>query len=92
MKGLSGDGTAAIGRGRVARRREYFFWEDPENYANSTEIRARLYDSELDATGADFRINTVDMNAQDLPRVADYGPKGFLVTWESLLLRFNAFL
>jgi len=58
-------------------------WEDPENYANSTEIRARLYDSGLIATGADFRVNTVEMNAQDLPRVADYGPKGFLVTWES---------
>jgi len=29
-------------------------WEDPENYANSTEIRARLYDSDLIATGADF--------------------------------------
>lgn len=58
-------------------------WEDPENWANSTEIRARLYDSELNATGADFRVNTVDTNAQDLPRVADCGPNGFLVTWES---------
>ena len=31
----------------------------------------------------DFRVNTEEMNAQDLPRVGDYGPKGFLVTWES---------
>jgi hypothetical protein len=58
-------------------------WEDFEDFSDSTEIRARLYDSELNANGNDFRVNTVIANAQELPRVGDYGPKGFLVTWES---------
>ena len=58
-------------------------WEDPETFDNVTEIRARLFDSELTAEGPDFRVNTVVLNAQDLPRIGDYGPKGFLVTWES---------
>ena len=58
-------------------------WEDFEDFSNSTEIRARVYDSDLNPQGPDFRVNTVESNAQDLPRIGDYGPKGFLVTWES---------
>ena len=58
-------------------------WEDNEDFSEPSEIRARFYDSELNAQGPDFRVNTVIDNAQDLPRIGDYGPKGFLVTWES---------
>jgi len=79
FSGIMDEPDVAIGWGGVVA----VVWEDPENYANSTEIRARLYDSELNAAGDDFRVNTVNMNGQDLPRVADFGPKGFLVTWES---------
>ena len=58
-------------------------WEDNEDFSAASDIRARLYDSELTAMGADFRVNTVIEEDQDLPRVGDCGPRGFLVTWES---------
>ena len=59
-------------------------WEDLDDPGNGNEIRARLFDSELTPKGPDFRVNTVVEDAQDFPRLGDYGPKGFLVTWESL--------
>ncbi len=62
--------------GRVA-----VVWEDEGDV--EPEIRSRLYDSDLSALGPDFRVNTVITGDQDAPNVADYGPKGFLVTWES---------
>ena len=58
-------------------------WEDFEDFSDSTEIRARFYDSELNPSGNDFRVNTVIEEPQDLPRIADFGPAGFIVTWES---------
>ncbi len=60
-------------------------WEDPDELAVvSDEIRARLYDADLNALGPDFRVNTLLTNEQEFPRLGDYGPKGFLVTWSSV--------
>lgn len=58
-------------------------WEDFEDFSNSTEIRARFFDSALSPSGNDFRVNTVIAEPQDLPRIADFGPAGFIVSWES---------
>ena len=60
-------------------------WSDAEDDGgtNGKEIRARLFDSDLNPLGADFRVNTVIDGAQEDPRLADYGPMGFLVVWYS---------
>jgi hypothetical protein len=60
-------------------------WRDQEDNAgtNAREIYARLYDADLVPLGPDFRVNTVLDDDQSNPRVADLGPKGFLVFWES---------
>jgi hypothetical protein len=69
---------AAIGwGGRVA-----IVWSGAEG-VDLREIRMRLYDGDLVPLGADFRVNTVTTGFQTYPRVADYGPEGFLVVWES---------
>jgi len=69
---------AAIGwGGRVA-----IVWSGDEGI-DGREIRARLYDSDLAPLGSDFRVNTVTVDYQLYPRVADYGPAGFLVVWQS---------
>ena len=76
---LSND--AAIGwDGRVL-----VVWSDQEDNGgtNEREIYGRLFDSDLNSLGPDFRINTVIDQDQTAPRVADYGPMGFLVVWES---------
>jgi len=59
-------------------------WEDNDVAGDATEIRAKLLDEALNVLGADFRVNTVIVEAQIYARVADYGPKGFLVTWDSV--------
>lgn len=72
---------AAIGwQGSIA-----VVWSDAEDDggANGREIRMRLYDAELDPLGPDFRVNSLTTDQQASPRVADYGPEGFLVVWES---------
>ena len=58
-------------------------WQDDEDGPNSTEIRGRLFDDELNALGPDFRINTVVDDSQTHPRIAAYGTKGFLIVWGS---------
>jgi len=59
-------------------------WEDDEGLtADDSEIRTRLYDPDLNPLGPDFRVNTLITDTQTHPRLGDYGPKGFLVTWES---------
>ena len=76
---LSND--AAIGwDGRVA-----VVWADQEDNAgvNQREIYMRLFDPDLVPLGPDFRVNTVLTDDQSNPRLADLGPKGFLVLWES---------
>lgn len=69
---------AAIGwGGRVA-----VVWSGAEG-VDGREIRMRLYDGDLVPLGADFRVNTLTDDFQTEPRVADYGPEGFLVVWDS---------
>ncbi len=64
-------------------------WEDsgvenpPLPGTTNTEIRGRMYTADLGALGNDFRINDLFDGIQDDPRVADYGPVGFLVVWNS---------
>jgi len=58
-------------------------WEDSDEPGDSEEIRARLYDSDLSPLGPDFRVNTLLTGDQKFPRIGDYGPMGFLVTWQS---------
>jgi hypothetical protein len=60
-------------------------WSDAEGDGgtNGKEIRARLFDSDLNPLGADFRVNTVIDGGQENPRLAEYGPMGFLVVWKS---------
>ena len=61
-------------------------WEDPEDAGDGDEVRARLYKlsgADLIALGPDFRVNTLATNEQEFPRLGDYGPMGFLVTWQS---------
>lgn len=75
------DKDAAIGwNGDIA-----IVWSDDEADAgtNGMEIRMRLYDADLVPRGLDFRVNSLITDAQRNPRVAEYGPEGYLVTWES---------
>lgn len=60
-------------------------WSDAEGDGgtNGREIRARLFDSDLNPLGAEFRVNTIIDGGQEEPRLADYGPMGFLVVWNS---------
>ena len=59
-------------------------WADSgDDVGTGTEVRGRLFDADLAPLGPDFRINTVTDNAQTHPRIADYGPAGFLVVWGS---------
>ena len=59
-------------------------WADSgDDVGTGTEVRGRLFDADLAPLGPDFRINTVTDNAQTHPRIADYGPVGFLVVWGS---------
>ena len=61
-------------------------WVDADESTPATdegEIRARLYDEDLTPLGPDFRVNTLLDQDQREPRVADFGPVGFLVVWES---------
>ena len=64
-------------------------WEDggvenpPLPGTTNGEIRGRMYDADLGALGNDFRINNLFDGIQNDPRVADYGPVGFLVAWHS---------
>jgi hypothetical protein len=70
---------AAIGwDGRIA-----VVWEDEQGTPEDNEIRARIYDADLNPLSGDFQVNTYTTGVQEVPRLADYGPKGFLVTWES---------
>jgi hypothetical protein len=57
--------------------------DEPLPASDALEIRGRLFDSELTPLGPDFRINTLRDEDQRWPRVADYGPAGFVVTWQS---------
>ena len=73
------DTDAAIGwEGRVL-----VVWMEQEDNGGTREIYARLFDADLNPLGPDFRVNTVLDEDQSNPRVADLGPKGFLVLWES---------
>ena len=73
-QGINDEPDVAIGwNGMVAA-----VWE------NGSEIRARLFDRNLDPQGADFQVNTVTDNLQEEPRLGDLGPFGFLVTWSSI--------
>jgi len=73
------DNDAAIGwDGRVI-----VVWAEQEDNGGHREIYARVFDADLNPLGPDFRVNTVLTDGQRDPRVADYGPKGFLVVWGS---------
>ena len=78
FSGSFGKPDAAIGWDGVMA----VVWADHEGSGNP-QIRARLFDSSLAALGPDFRVNTLDTGANENPRVADHGPKGFLVVWEA---------
>lgn len=64
-------------------------WEDsgveapPLPPGSLSEIRGRWLSADLVPMGDDFRINGVTDQIQDDPRVADLGPFGFLVAWNS---------
>lgn len=58
-------------------------WEDDEDSGDADEIRARLFDSDLTALGPDFRVNNLITDSQRSPSLGNYGPEGFLATWES---------
>ncbi len=74
------DNDAAIGwDGRLA-----VVWSDADPIDTGKEIHARLFDADLNPLGPDFRVNTLTSGAQEVPRVADFGPKGFLVVWQSV--------
>jgi len=69
--------VAMAGDGRVM-----VVWRDDEGPGN-TEIRGRIYASDLSPLGDDFRINTVTNDAQTIPQVAGFGAAGFFVVWQS---------
>ncbi len=75
------DNDAAIGWDGVV----VVVWADAEGDGgvNQREIYARLFNADLTPLGPDFRVNTLIADEQRVPRVADYGPEGFLVVWES---------
>lgn len=63
-------------------------WEDlgtenPPLPGSNGNIRGRLYDAKLNPLGNDFRINDLFAGIQDDPRIAELGPRGFLVIWSS---------
>ena len=63
-------------------------WEDggtenPPLPGSNGNIRGRLYDAKLNPLGNDFRINDLFAGRQNDPRIAELGPRGFLVIWSS---------
>ncbi|MEJ2085898.1 MAG: hypothetical protein P8Y44_09500, partial [Acidobacteriota bacterium] len=75
---------AAIGwDGRVMVVWEDNGSEDPPLPPSNTEIFGRMFDADLNPLGPEFRINNLFEGIQDDPRVADFGPVGFLVAWSS---------
>lgn len=64
-------------------------WQDAEESGDGTEIRGRLFNPELVQQGPDFRINTLMMDDQLEPEVADYGLGGFFVVWENWAVTSN---
>lgn len=59
-------------------------WTDPEDATNGSEIRGRMYSSDLAAQGSEFRINTTLTGNQVWPKIAPYDKGGFFVVWESV--------
>ncbi len=53
------------------------------NGATSIDVLARVYDSNGDATGSEFRVNTYTTQAQTDAAVASAGDDGFVVVWTS---------
>lgn len=68
---------------RNADGRVLVAWQDREENVEGFEIRGRLFSPDLVAQGQDFRINTLTMDDQLEPEVADYGKGGFFVVWQS---------
>jgi hypothetical protein len=58
-------------------------WEDDEASGDADEIRARLFDSDMNPLGPDFRVNNLGTDDQRQPSLGNYGPAGFLAVWES---------
>ncbi len=58
-------------------------WEDDEGSGDADEVRARLFDSDMNPLGPDFRVNNLDTDDQRGPSLGNYGPAGFLAVWES---------
>ena len=58
-------------------------WEDDEDSSDDEEIHVRLFDSELNPMGPDFRVNNLITGVQREPSLGNYGPEGFLAVWES---------
>lgn len=58
-------------------------WEDSDEAGDGDEIRARLFNRQVNPQGPDFRVNTLISGIQRTPRLGDFGPMGFLVTWSS---------
>ncbi|MEO1521001.1 MAG: Calx-beta domain-containing protein [Cyanobacteria bacterium J06633_2] len=51
--------------------------------ATSGAVRARRFDSNGNALGNQFRVNTTTANAQDTPAIAMNADGRFVITWES---------
>ncbi len=58
-------------------------WEDDEASGDADEIRARLFDSDMNPLGPDFRVNNLGTDDQRQPSLGNYGPAGFLAVWGS---------
>lgn len=65
--------VASAPNGRVA-----VVWQE-----GGSVILGRLYDSSLNALGAEFAVSAGSDTDPDAPRVASYGGENFLVVWES---------
>jgi hypothetical protein len=63
-------------------------WQDAESGGNGNEIRGRIFVPDqstagISPLGNDFRINTLFVDDQFEPTVANFGLEGFLVAWTS---------
>ncbi len=58
-------------------------WEDDEDSSDDKEIHVRLFDSDLNPLGPDFRVNNLITGTQSEPSLGNYGPEGFLAVWQS---------
>jgi hypothetical protein len=61
-------------------------WDSDVSSGSDTSnrsVQARLYDSSGAPLGPEFQVNTYTTLSQGRPAVAEVGPEGFVVAWES---------